>query len=133
MSVDLGIDLHAPGGDLDPDFVSIEGAAAVAQALGHRLSTPSGGLFYDPEYESLDLREWLSAGLDDAEVWQLRARIERALRQDERVYDVELDVDFNVNARTLTVTAEGTSAAGPFRLVVAASEANVAILEASAL
>lgn len=129
---DYGFTFLAAGGDLNPSFTVLTGAAAVAQDLAHRLMTPEGGLFYDPEYESIDLRSYLSKALDAAEVYRLRAKVARALRQDERVDDVEISVDFNPAARTLTVTAEGTGALGPFRLVVAASEANVAILEASA-
>jgi len=130
---DYGFTFLAVGMDLSPSFTSVTGPAAVAQDLAHRLMTPEGGLFYDPEYESIDLRSYLSKSLDAAEAFRLRAKVERALRQDERVDDVEVDVDFNPPARTLTVTAEGASALGPFRLVVVASEAAVAILEASAL
>lgn len=125
-----GTDLRIAGGDLDPLFGLVSGPGAVAQALGMRLQTPEGGLFYDPTYESIDLREYLSADIDDAELYRLRAKIERALRADERVDDLDLDVEFNTTAETLTVSATGYGAEGPFRLVVAASAAAVAILEA---
>lgn len=128
---DLGIDILAPSGDLDPDLRTITGTAAVAQTVAHRLSTPERALFYDAAYESLDLRSYLSADIDDAAAYRLRARIERVARADERVDDADVDVDFNPAARTLTVTIEGVTGAGPFRLVVAASAASFAILEAA--
>lgn len=127
---DLGIDILAMGG-LDPDLRTITGPAAVAQAVAHRLSTPEGSLFYDASYECMDLRAYLSADVDDAAAYRLRAKVERCTRADERVEDADVDVDFNPAARTLTVVVEGLTADGPFRLVVAASAASVAILEAT--
>jgi hypothetical protein len=127
---DLGVDIRAGANDLDPDFSLVEGAEAVAQSQAHRVTTEA--LWYDPDYECVDLRAMLSAGMDDADLYRLRARCERALRQDERVEDCDVDLNFFPAARTLTVAAEGVSAAGPFRLVVAASAAQSAILEASA-
>lgn len=127
---DYGTDLRMVAGDLDPLFGLVSGPTAVAQSLALRLQTPEGGVFYDPDYLSLDLREYLSADVDDAELYRLRAKIERALRADERVDDLDLEVEFSAAAETLTVVAEGYGAEGPFRLVVAASAAHVAILEA---
>lgn len=127
---DLGVDIRAGANDLDPDFSLVEGAEAVAQSQAHRVTTEA--LWYDPDYECVDLRAMLSAGMDDADLYRLRARCERALRQDERVEDCDVTVAYLRAARALTVSAEGVSAAGPFRLVVAASGAAAAILEASA-
>lgn len=127
---DLGVDIGAGASDLDPAFPLVEGAAAVAQAQAHRLATAA--LWYDPDYECVDLRGMLNAGLDEADVYRLRARCERALREDERVEDCDVSVSYFRAAETLTVAAEGVSAEGPFRLVVAASGAQTAILEASA-
>lgn len=128
--IELGIDILAFGGDLDVDLREVTDTAAVAQAVAHRLSTPEGSLFYDAAYDSIDLRAYLSAAMDEAEAYRLRAKIERCARAEERVDDADVDVEFNPVARTLTVTVEGTTAAGPFRLVVAANAAAVAILEA---
>lgn len=126
----LGVDIATGPNDIDPSFPLIEGPAALAQAEAHRVTTEA--LWYAPDYECIDLRAQLSGGLDDADAYRLRARCERALRQDERVEDCDVDLNFFPAARTLTVAAEGVSAAGPFRLVVAASAAQSAILEASA-
>lgn len=128
---ELGVDIRAGALDLDPNFVLVEGAEAVAQSQAHRLATAE--LWYDPDHECLDLRAAVSEGLDAADVYRLRARCERVLRQDERVEDCDVDVTFLPIAGTLTVTAEGVSADGPFRSVVAASGAQTAILEASSL
>lgn len=127
---DLGVDIAAGPNDLDPGFPLIEGAAALAQSEAHRLAT--AGLFYDPDYECVDLKACLSGGLSQADAHRLRARVERALRQDERVDDCDVDVTFLPVAQTLTVAAQGVSSVGPFRAVVAASAAATAILEASA-
>lgn len=127
---DLGVDIRAGSNDLDPSFTLVEGAEAVAQAQAHRLGTEA--LWYDADYECVDLRASLSAGLDDADLYRLRARCERALRQDERVEDCDVTVSYFRAGQSLTVAAEGVSADGPFRLVVAASAAQTAILEASA-
>lgn len=129
---DYGTDIRTVGLDLDPDFGLVSGPEAMAQAQAHRLQTPEGSLFYDAAYESIDLRDALSAALDGPGVYQLRAKVERALRADERVEDCDVDVEFSPVSQVLTVVAEGLGAGGPFRLVVAATEANTAILAAGA-
>lgn len=129
---DYGTDIRTTGFDIDPYFGLVSGPSAMAQSQGHRLQTPEGSLFYDPAYESIDLRDALSAALDGPGVYQLRAKIDRALRSDERVDDCDTDVEFSPTSQVLTVTADGIGAGGPFRLVVAASEASVAILTTGA-
>jgi phage baseplate assembly protein W len=54
------------------------------EALLRRLTTPRGGLFYDPEY-GLDVREYLNAALSDAEKFELETFIALECEKDERV------------------------------------------------
>ena len=54
----LGVDLAWPGNDIDAGGAYVSGVAALTQALLRRLTTPRGGLFYDPNYGT-DIRAWV--------------------------------------------------------------------------
>jgi phage baseplate assembly protein W len=116
---DVGIDLNTPDGDLDPEFAEVSGTLAVCQALLRRYTTPLGGLFYDPRY-GCDVRSYLGAGLTPARRAQLvRAMTDQAYL-DERVDEVSVSIVDGVQG-AVTITVEGLTGEGLFRLVMAAS------------
>lgn len=116
---DVGIDISTPDGDLDPEFTEVTGSLAVCQALFRRYTTPLGRLFYDPRY-GCDVRQYLGAGLTPARRAQLiRAMVDQAYL-DERVDEVSVSIVDGVNG-AVTITVEGLTGDGPFRLVMAAS------------
>lgn len=109
-------------GDID-DFdldVVLTGAQVVAAALGRRITTPPGGLHYDPAYVCVDLEAWLNRALTDADLDALRGQIERCVRAEARV-DADrttVDVDFYPGGYLLQVTIQGfTVADAAFELV----------------
>lgn len=104
-------------GDLNIDEV-VSGAAAVAEAVGRRITTPSGGLFYDPLYLSLDLHSYESKALTDADVWRLKADMERAIAQEQRLASFAVDVAWYAAGMELRVKVAGTTVDGDtFELV----------------
>jgi phage baseplate assembly protein W len=68
--------------DLDPRLVTVDGVETVQQAIARRLSTPSGGLWYDENY-GLDVKTFLlDTGLPIA---LAEARITAECLKEERV------------------------------------------------
>lgn len=98
-------------GDLNIDEV-VSGAAAVAEAVGRRITTPSGGLFYDPLYLSLDLHSYESKTMTGADVWRLRADIERVLAQEQRLASYAVEVRWYAAGMELRVSIEGLTVDG---------------------
>lgn len=78
--------------DLDPTLAFLTGDAdervALAQAIARRLSTPRGGLFYDPAY-GYDLRQLISSTSDPTTEEQ---KIEDECTKDERVKSATVSI-----------------------------------------
>lgn len=117
---DLGTDLATlEDGDLDPMFGLSSGPALVAADVARRLQTES--LFYAAEGEyGFDLRQLAAARVGAATIG---ARAEREATRDERVLDASVTVD---GAR---IALSGTTADGPFRLVVDVGDAPARLVE----
>jgi hypothetical protein len=112
--------------DLDEAFTLVPAERGLAELCYRRLTTPNGTLPGDLSF-GLDLRSALNADLDAAGMGQLRADMEAQLLLDERIESVDLDVALTDG--TLQVTLEGSSATGPFTLVLMASSASVQLLQ----
>lgn len=123
---DLGTDLSCFP-DLDPAGNTVSGQTALAQAIARRLSTPRGGLFYDPAYGT-DLRAFLNEGFTAQRAYGIQSAIETECAKDERVRSASAAVAFNVATQTLAVSVALTTADGPFKLILAVSQLSVAIL-----
>jgi phage baseplate assembly protein W len=99
MATTFGSDFSAVE-DFDANWTFLEGdageALALTQALARRLSTPRGGLFYDPAY-GLDIRGFIADSVSPADA---AAQIENECRKDERVDDAKC---------TITASGEGAS------------------------
>jgi len=127
---DFGTDIAGAAG-LDPDFTLVSGLRALMESLVRRFTTPQGGLFYAPEYVSLDVRDYLGQATTDAQRRALSALMESAALHDERVDAVRVTLEFAARAGLTTITVEGDTALGPFRFVLAASPALVTLLSLS--
>lgn len=118
MTVDLGTDLATlSDGDLDPTFALLSGPQLVARDLALRLQTP--GVFYD-ESIGTDLRAWCARPLTDSERRRVAALVRMEARRDDRIDDV--DVVVSGSQSSLSIAVDGTTVAGPFRLVLPAGE-----------
>lgn len=132
MSNYFGSDLWlgvGPDGSLDIDasMREISGIHVLAQSLIMRQFTPTGSSIANPD-DCIDLRNYLSAGLTQAQIQQIGAVIQSQLRRDQRVQSVAVNVSFNSSNSTLTVVENVVSSAGPFTLTLAVSNVNIAIL-----
>lgn len=97
--------------DLDID-VEVSDAAAVAEAVARRITTPEGGVFYDPRYKSTDLTAWLSRVVTFVGLFDLRTTLSDCIAEESRVADFTVDVAFYAESSELRVTIEGVTVDG---------------------
>jgi phage baseplate assembly protein W len=106
------------------DLRVVNGRKALAVAIGRRLTTPRGSLFYDLSYGH-DVRQYLNAPS------QPRGRVEMQVTtevlKDERVFDAEVTA-FSASDEDLEITVLLTDALGPFSLTVTADKLTVQAL-----
>lgn len=126
LPIDPGTDLsHYPDIDAGGSFVS--GTQALAQALLRRLTTPSGGLFYDPLY-GMDIRSFVNDSMTSDSVSTKQAQIEQEVLQDERVYLATAIVSFIPASSALTCTLQMQTSFGPFVMTLAVTAVTVTLL-----
>jgi len=99
------------------------GLRNLANALGRRLITPRGGLFYDPDY-GFDIRSYLNVALTRSKQGELVAGIEDECRKDARVQNVVAQVTpIGSPAVDLVINLQVTPAAGPtFPLILSIAD-----------
>lgn len=124
--VDFGQDISCLFG-LDPLLGLVGGLDCLGQALVHRLSTPRGGLFYDPNYGT-DLRAYIEENISPKTLALVRADVQAECIKDERVLTCTASTSFDGATETLTVQVDVQTAAGPFRLVLAVTSLTVELL-----
>jgi phage baseplate assembly protein W len=124
---DFGTDISCYPG-LDPQGTLVSGNAAVLQAIARRLTTPRGGLFYDPNYGT-DVRGFLNEAITNESIARWKTAIERECRQDQRVASVVVDMKPNAAAQSLTVHITCTTADGPFAAVFSVTSLTLDILK----
>src|SRR5690606_12514352 len=114
----------------DPDFGSdisgitrldwsldiAEGRLALAQAIPRRLTTPRGGLFYDPTY-GYNVTELIGSTVPASVVEQ---RVLEQVLAEEAVEDARCEVA--LNGITLRIEIYVVAAGGPFELVLNQNE-----------
>jgi hypothetical protein len=122
MDLRLGSDF---GGvlDLETSFSQVNGRRALAEAIARRLTTPRGGLWYDPNY-GYDLRQHLNSPAPRGGV--IESQVTAEVLKDDRVFDVAVSVVFA--SEKLTVVLQITDALGPFPLIVEVTQLSVDLL-----
>lgn len=114
--------------DLDSGMGLFTGPKIVAEAVARRLTTPRGGLFYDPNYGT-DLRRWLNAAIDEKDIPDIRAEIETEAELDERVATADVSVEFDRSSASIKAKIELTLVDDrTFRFTLSVSQLSAAIL-----
>lgn len=144
----LGTDL-AGTYDLTPQMSESAGRQCLAENLVRRMINERGDLIDDPDY-GFGLLTLLNADLSQADMPRIQSGIVHEWTKDERVVSAVVRVQYvsptQVDAArsgvvsnpqpvplgVLVVSATITDGDGPFRLVLAASDLTVTILEAGA-
>ena len=124
---DLDIDNNGPS--------SVWGLATGLKNLGNahirRMTTPPGGLWYDPTYVSCDIFELLNQTIittRDLAVWE--ANIGHAIEDDERVDSCSVNLSYDPTSEACTIRIEETLVTGQtFSLVILAQNATVTLLQ----
>ncbi len=116
--------------DMDPLMSMVSGQELMNQQMVHRLYTPLGTLMSDPNALTLDAREFISMGFTQADIPIIQSRIQACLLDDERIASANVQVVFNSQAtsRTMTIQIQGTGAYGPFSLTLGVSALTVELL-----
>jgi len=122
---DFGVDI-AGYQFLAPVYGLATGLTNLANALARRLTTPAGTLDDHPEY-GYDVRDLLVGDFTAGELDASRPAIESQCEDDERVQSAT--VTMSLNKGVLSISIDGTTADGPFSLVLAVSAVSAAILE----
>lgn len=122
MATEFGLDI---GGILDitATFKVVRGREALAHAIGRRLTTPRGGLFYDLNYGH-DVRQYLNAPLPQAGV--IESQVAAECLKDERVRDVTVDVQRV--GESISIYLALVDERGPFRLTVSVTKVTAELL-----
>lgn len=125
---DFGSDISALP-ELNFSFKS--GYVNLAEAIGRRLITPRGGLFYDPDY-GFDLRRYLNETWTESTEFEVETLLVAELRKDPRILDATATIDItNILAtRQVSITIEAETDFGPFSLVLNVSAVTVEVLYA---
>lgn len=112
--------------DLTMPSVMVSGFRVVAEAVVRRWSTNRGELIDDPNYGT-NVTDAISDDLSPRDIAYLEQRLAAEAQKDERVKRCVVEVALTT-AGLLTVTGSITTAAGPFRLVVAVTAATTTLL-----
>lgn len=115
------------GDDVSADMAEVAGIGCLAQDLIHRIETPRGSVFEDPNYGT-DLRDYLSKGIDSRELSGLPGVIAAELQKDDRVQRVTVKINSatrdEINFQTIVLTAQG-----PFKFTTSVTQAQALLVE----
>jgi len=123
----LGDDLTAVP---DLELMIHSGLPNLAEAITRRLTTPRGGLFYDPDY-GMDLRRYLNEAATEEVQFEIARLAEEQAEEDPRVARATAQVSFEPATRTLTVHLTLELATEPSPLVLEANKVTVGVLRAA--
>lgn len=119
----LGVDLTALDG---LKFVNVAGLENLAEALGRRLITPRGGLFYDSSYGT-DIRRYLNEDDRPAVRFELETAIEHECLKDIRVLDCDAETQ-TISRDHIRVPVRVRVAEGTFPFIVHISDLTAEVL-----
>lgn len=123
---DTGIDCYAFP-DLEEGLELHSGPRLMADVLARRLTTRKGTLSFYPSY-GIDLRDYLNESVDDAILFAIKSEVEAECEQDERVLEAEARVLYDSDNQALSVSVTGSSAEGPFSLILRITALDVSLL-----
>jgi phage baseplate assembly protein W len=112
----------------DPSMsLTDDDGVVLPEAVLKRLSTQKGTLSFHPDY-GYDLRALLLSRIDQDALYRIKNNVERECEEDERILSATAQVSFNTQTKTLTVTIALETDAGPFTLVLEATQLTVRLV-----
>jgi hypothetical protein len=129
-NVDFGTDFDFLS-DLNPNLTMVSGLAVLGQDILHRLETPRGGLFYDPDYGT-DVRAYLNGKMTPQVLSRMQSEVQAELGKDERFLSTSAKFQFVPQTNTLTLNLAVVTAQGPFTLVIEITNVTITLLSIQA-
>lgn len=130
VTIDYGTDLDCAD-DLTEIMREISGQNVVAQAIYRRLTTPRGQLIDDEDY-GIDVRSFLSRGVDAGRLREIEGTIRQEVLKDERVANVTAKATIDYKTYSMSVSLIVSTGDGPFRLVFSITADTVEFLKEGA-
>lgn len=128
QAVNFGTCWSTPlGQDLSMPSVMASGVQVVIEAILRRWSTPAGGLIDDPNY-GYSLVDLVSDDLTPTDIQHAQQQLAAEATKDERVRKMVVKLVLAPATGMLTVTANGETAAGPFKFVLEVSAVTTRLL-----
>jgi hypothetical protein len=110
----------------------VHGLQVLAQALMCRLTTPRGSVAGCPN-DCMDIRDFLGAGISQADAQTIQSSILAEINRDARVMPQStVRVQYNTADKSLTISLRVVCAQGPFTMTLAVSKVSVQLLNVSA-
>lgn len=127
-AINFGTCWGTPNGqDLSSPSYMASGTQAVAEAILRRWTTPRGALIDDPNY-GFSVMDLVSDDLGKRDIAYAQQQLAQECEKDERVRRASVVLTLAPSTGNLTISATVTTAAGPFKLVVAVSAVSVELL-----
>jgi len=124
---DYGYDM-AGSLDITPALHDVGSDNIMPQVCVRRLTTSAGSLLSAPEEDTIDLRDYLSSGLTENDLYAIRSDMNIALTADERIDTVDITLQFDRVTEVMTTSVKGNGALGPFELTLSVSSVSVDII-----
>lgn len=126
-AIDMGTCWGTPSGqDLSSPSYMASGNLCVAEAILRRWSTGRGELPGDPNYGE-QLTDCISDDMGPGDIAYKQQQLAAEAQKDERVQSCTVALSLSVDG-TIVATASASTAAGPFRFVVTASQTSTSLL-----
>jgi hypothetical protein len=116
--------------DLSGGMALLKGGRVLSEALLRRFSTNRGELPFHPDF-GFNLRDFLSEGLTDEQLFYLKASMEAEAEKDERIDQAVVDLTFNRSTQALTARLRLLTAVGPYSLTLLVTQLRTELLEAA--
>lgn len=131
---DFGTDIYGATG-IDPTGRNVTGTLLLSQAIARRVTTRRGWVLGAPDY-GIDVGDYIGQDITDSDLPRINAEVTAEIEKDDRVFTVTVTTSLSSSGttgapKTMKMGIDGTSAPGPFRLVLAVSDVTTTILEAS--
>lgn len=124
MTFALGSDFSCVE-DIDANLSATDGRNALAQAVARRIITPTGGLFYNPDYGN-DVRRYLNNSSPTAT--RIAADAQGEAEKDERVDRADASAVLSDSNKRLTLSLRLQDGEGPFDLTLNVDELTAELL-----
>lgn len=118
---------------IDPLLRLVSGTPLMCQVAFRRLYCRQGGLWSDPDQVTVDVRDFVGAGIVPArDLPRISQRCEAALLGDERIFSATVLASMGgPGGHSLILEATGVGSQGPFALVLQVTALTVSVLRNS--